>query len=211
MEMGWRQEKKQQTKQKILQVSAQLFLNKGYANTSVNDIVAEADISRMTFFNYFSDREALLTALAIDWVCGYVERFDNFKGSDSFTSFADLAEQLDERLEFLQKEKEFLLILVNNTDLFSGSRKQNADLLTDQRLQEVYRRRLDIVDKAQYEGRLRDDIPAKEILWMYDMLRNNIVARWLAGEIAIEQFRGEFGNAVALFNRGLQPVSLAIV
>jgi hypothetical protein len=37
------------------------------------------------------------------------------------------------------------------------------------------------------------------------MLRNNIVARWLAGEVTIEQFRSEFGNAVALFSRGLQP------
>lgn len=203
--MSWRQEKKQQTKQRILRVSAELFRGKGYTATSVNDIVAAAGVSRMTFFNYFSDREALLTALAIDWVCGYVERFDDFKESDNFASFAALAERLDKRLEFLQQEKEFLLILVNNTDLFSGSRKQNADLLADERLQKAFTNRLDIIGRAQQAGALRSDIPAAEILWMYDMLRNNIVARWLAGELTIEQFRSEFGNAVALFSRGLQP------
>ncbi|MCJ8346380.1 TetR/AcrR family transcriptional regulator [bacterium] len=47
------------TKNKILVNSSQLFWLKGYKNTSINDIIKKAEISKGSFFHYFSDKKSL--------------------------------------------------------------------------------------------------------------------------------------------------------
>ena len=51
------------TKDKILQVSFQTFLNKGYENTSMNDLVKATGISKGAFYYYFSNKKALYNAI----------------------------------------------------------------------------------------------------------------------------------------------------
>ena len=48
----------------ILDQAFALFLSRGHDNTSLNDIIAEAGISKGAFYHYFPSKEALLTALA---------------------------------------------------------------------------------------------------------------------------------------------------
>ncbi len=51
------------TKEKILQVSFQTFLNKGYENTSMNDLVQATGISKGSFYYYFANKKALYNAV----------------------------------------------------------------------------------------------------------------------------------------------------
>ncbi len=53
--------KKAKTKEMIYQTALQLFTEKGFANTTVDEIAAKADIAKGTFFNYFPRKEAVLT------------------------------------------------------------------------------------------------------------------------------------------------------
>jgi AcrR family transcriptional regulator len=48
----------------ILNQSLALFLSRGYDNVSLNDIIADAGISKGVFYHYFLSKEALLAALA---------------------------------------------------------------------------------------------------------------------------------------------------
>jgi AcrR family transcriptional regulator len=48
----------------ILDQAFALFLSRGYDHTSLNDIIAEAGISKGAFYHYFPSKEALLAALA---------------------------------------------------------------------------------------------------------------------------------------------------
>ncbi|MBV8279934.1 MAG: TetR/AcrR family transcriptional regulator, partial [Verrucomicrobia bacterium] len=48
----------------ILNHSLALFLSRGYDNVSLNDIIADAGISKGVFYHYFLSKEALLAALA---------------------------------------------------------------------------------------------------------------------------------------------------
>jgi AcrR family transcriptional regulator len=48
----------------ILNQSLALFLSRGYDNVSLNDIIADAGISKGVFYHYFPSKEALLAALA---------------------------------------------------------------------------------------------------------------------------------------------------
>lgn len=55
-----RDKKKIETKNKIFEVAGILFKEKGYDNTTVDEITKEAGIGKGTFFNYFPAKEALL-------------------------------------------------------------------------------------------------------------------------------------------------------
>ena len=47
-------------KEKIIEVSEQLFLEKGFSNTSVEDITNTLGISKGSFYTYFDSKDALL-------------------------------------------------------------------------------------------------------------------------------------------------------
>ncbi len=55
-----RQEQKEKTRQKLLEVSLQLFVRKGYAGTTVRDIAESADVSVGLLFHYFPSKQAIL-------------------------------------------------------------------------------------------------------------------------------------------------------
>lgn len=52
------------TREQILEAAKQQFAAKGYANTSIADIVKAANVGRRTFYLHFSDKEAVLNELA---------------------------------------------------------------------------------------------------------------------------------------------------
>jgi AcrR family transcriptional regulator len=54
---GLRARKKIQTRLALARAAMQLFEERGYAATSVDDIAAAANVSRRTFFRYFSAKE----------------------------------------------------------------------------------------------------------------------------------------------------------
>src|SRR5882724_1461831 len=55
-----RQEQKEKTRQKLLEVSLQLFVRKGYAGTTVRDIAESADVSVGLLFHYFPSKQGIL-------------------------------------------------------------------------------------------------------------------------------------------------------
>src|SRR5437667_4130693 len=52
--------RKRETRDAILREAAKLFDDKGFAAATVDEIVARADVSKGTFFNYFKRKDDLL-------------------------------------------------------------------------------------------------------------------------------------------------------
>lgn len=61
-----RSEKKQQTRDSILKAAVSLFREKGFEDTTVQEITKEAKVAKGTFFNYFPTKESIMQALAED-------------------------------------------------------------------------------------------------------------------------------------------------
>ena len=66
--VGRRERKKQLSRQAILKAAQQLFIDRGYKETSVADIMNGADLGTGTFYNYFQSKEEVLMALLGDSV-----------------------------------------------------------------------------------------------------------------------------------------------
>ena len=52
-----RERKKQETRLRLLRSAWQLFREKGFDNTTVEDITEAADVGKGTFFNYFATKD----------------------------------------------------------------------------------------------------------------------------------------------------------
>lgn len=63
---GLRARKRRETKQRIARAGLRMFLANGYEATTLEMIAAAADISRRTFFHYFTSKEEVLTAWEYD-------------------------------------------------------------------------------------------------------------------------------------------------
>lgn len=61
-EEGLRERKRRETLQRISEVGLSLFLAKGYDATTLDEIAAEAGISRRTFFYYFKSKDEIILA-----------------------------------------------------------------------------------------------------------------------------------------------------
>ncbi|SHM14668.1 TetR/AcrR family transcriptional regulator [Chryseobacterium polytrichastri] len=70
--------KESAVRERILDVTSQLFAKQGYNSTGINQIISEAEIARASLYNHFPSKTDLLHA--------YVERKDEnwFKELDSF-------------------------------------------------------------------------------------------------------------------------------
>jgi TetR/AcrR family transcriptional regulator, fatty acid metabolism regulator protein len=61
--MGRRDEKKASKLRRLEAAGEQAFLEHGYAGATIDQIAAEADVARGTFYLYFKDKDALFAAL----------------------------------------------------------------------------------------------------------------------------------------------------
>ncbi len=68
---GLRERKKRRTRSTLIDVAAELCLQQGYDNTTVDQIASAADVSARTFSRYFPTKDAVIAAIA-DEVDEYV-------------------------------------------------------------------------------------------------------------------------------------------
>ena len=62
------QQRSEETKSKIMESAIKLFSNKGFNSASVDDICAEAGISKGAFYHHFESKQALFLALLDGWL-----------------------------------------------------------------------------------------------------------------------------------------------
>ncbi len=61
---GRTEKKKRKARERIVEVAAELFMERGAKSVSMDEVALAADVARRTLFNYFASKEELLYAAA---------------------------------------------------------------------------------------------------------------------------------------------------
>jgi AcrR family transcriptional regulator len=145
----------------LLIVAARHFASKGYAGTSLNNLIAEAGWGKSSFYHYFSNKRRLhdhvvgtLTARLLDGV--QVPEIEKLPGSQFWAVMAELLEALG-RAARRHPETRYL------GEMFHAPASGDDGRLRDLRRQvELWLRRAIVHGRAV--GAVRDDIPQQLLI-----------------------------------------------
>lgn len=197
--MNRRERKKAETRAKIITCAISLFREKGFMNTSMEEIAEKADIAKGTLYNYFPDKEEILV--------GYFQNYIAKHGQEFFDSLKDIPgieAKLSKFLDFLTTiitvEKELAEIYLQfrmktflDYDPFNNPRRSGLEPFLVMILQE-----------AQANKEIRTDIPALvlsrylQFLIRSSLLSNVFSREPLASETLKAQLIGLFLNGAKI-------------
>ncbi len=144
-------------RERVLEAAEQLFAERGFAGTSVQQIAEMAGVSKATIFHHFENKQALYCAV-VERVCAGTRHALETLLSDEHGQALDQlrAYRRQDMEEMLTHARVVRLIL---RELTMGEDAQ-AKALVDQVFGQHYLRLKALVIRAQREGMLREDIDA---------------------------------------------------
>jgi AcrR family transcriptional regulator len=132
--------KKERTKQQLAEAAAELFNERGYAATTVDDIVAAVDVSPRTFFRYFPTKEDLVVALGATSLDNFLEALRSRPREESLQAAVAnaIGESLAAGWEDTAKVRSFLALLAETPVLRArwleeayGKRDRMAEIVAE--------------------------------------------------------------------------------
>lgn len=157
--MGRREKKKEATRQDIFTAAAKFFVEKGYDETSVDDIAEAADVAKGTFYYHFKSKDDVLLGLSMQYMVRLGATIDQQLESDR----SPLA-ILHEMLQGMAKDTQANRAIARKyyAAVFSQFSKQfEVDYRDDPAiLHNIIKR---VVAAAQKAGEIRKDVDAGEL------------------------------------------------
>lgn len=173
-----------QTKSKIISAAWRLFYERGFENTSVEEIVALSGTSKGSFYHYFDGKDALLGTLSTLFDEKYEELIPKITGE---MSSVDALMYLNKEL-FLMIENSISIELLSRllaTQLFARGERQLLD-----RNRTYFKLLFKIVKDGQASGELRRDVSANEIVKAYALIERALMYDWClcSGEYSLAAY-----------------------
>ena len=163
---------KKGVKSRIASAAWQLFYEKGYNGTTVDDIIELSGTSKGSFYYYFSTKDELLNTLSLI-LDDYYEELEK-KMNPEMNSFSKLL-YLNYEMHRMMEEKISIDLLASlySTQLVS---ERESHLLDQNR--NYYRLVNQIVDEGQKRGEIRQDVTVSEVTRYYAMCERALVSDW---------------------------------
>nr|WP_321498811.1 TetR/AcrR family transcriptional regulator [uncultured Methanolobus sp.] len=160
--MSLREKKKKETRNRIFEISGRLFKEKGFENTTVDEITKEAGIAKGTFFNYFPTKESLLTyfreqkeEFIINIMKEQISR--DVPSSEKIRAFLVLV------AEYYEKDKEILRLLAfEHRKMIMSSGHKPADHAAGKKKHDFFINVLtDFIQEGKAKGEIKSGIDPK--------------------------------------------------
>ena len=181
------------TRGKIIEAAWKLFYERGYDETTVDEIIEASATSKGSFYHYFDGKDALLSELS------YL--FD--EKYNALAKTLDPAQNSFEALMYLNRE---LFTMIDNSismellaRLYSSQLVTHGERHLQDRNRTYFKLLRQIVARGQERGELRADIPATEIVKRYALCERALIYDWCL-------CNGEY--SLSAYARDLMPIFL---
>lgn len=167
-----RERKRVETRERIFDAALRLFAERGYLETTVEDITEAADVGKGTFFNYFRTKEHVLAQYGeerIEQISRALERVRS--GGESVLS---VLEELTANLAGQSSESPELLRSVFAAHLSCAPVR--AEL--QKRIHRARKLMGEIFAVGQQRGQIRRDIPASDLGQLVRLIFMGVTIAW---------------------------------
>lgn len=199
--LGTRRERRSaELRERLFRSALYLFAQKGFAETTVEDITEAADVGKGTFFNYFPSKDHILLAFS-DMQLGKLEELvAHFRNSNQ--SLGEFIQALTQRMteEPLRNPGMIRALLL-------GYLSSNAvrEVMTEKQ-ERALALHTQIMEIAQSRGELRTDLPAIEIAHVF---RQTIFGTLLMWSVTADTtLRERIRAALHMVWSGIAPTNL---
>ena len=175
------------TREKIINTAWKLFYEEGFAETTINDIIREADISKGTFYYYFRSKDDLLGTLS-EILDREYKRLED-EEPEGLNSFDKLIWLNYEVHSFMEKTMDYRLLAY----LYSAQiiKESFSALLNRNRYYYRYVER--IMDEGRKSGELIDTMSVSDMVRYFGMGERALVTEWCMnnGNFSLGEFSRE--------------------
>ena len=160
------------TREKIINTAWKLFYEEGFGETTINDIIREADISKGTFYYYFRSKDDLLSTLSeiLD------REYQRLEGEEpeGMSCFDRLIWLNYEVHSFMERTMDYRLL----SYLYSAQivKESFSALLNRNRYYYRYVERL--MEEGRNSGELTDRMAVSEMVRYFSMCERALVTEW---------------------------------
>lgn len=166
--MGLREQRKADLRKLILTVCGRLYRERGYDETTIADIVREVGISRQTFFNHFSGKDAVLTQLGLAWLRqqAAVPRLDA-RGRRSQSILAGSRQAVLAQMRAIEADADFMRLVFTRCGVLFPQAVPDAGRLGADQARPLFDNLAMVMRAGQEAGEIRDDLDPLQIAELY--------------------------------------------
>lgn len=159
-------------KEEIKDAAWELFYEKGYEETTINDIIKKANTSKGGFYYYFKAKDELLNSLYSFFDREYEKFYENMdKNLNSLVQLKQLSQYVSYFIE--GNVSAGLLSALYQSQL--ATKKQDCFLNPDRYYNRLVRK---IIAEGQEKKEIRDDITVEELAHHVLLLERGIIMDW---------------------------------
>jgi AcrR family transcriptional regulator len=191
--MGLRERKKLIRLQRIVAAARQLFIDKGFTTTTIQDIAAEADVGLGTLYLYAKSKEDLLVLVFKDDILKMID--------ESYAAISPGEPLIDQLMAFFDGHINYHLQdqVLSRTVLkelsFSTTEQRRQDI--DQITNSTYAKLMKLIERARRDGRLDKQVYTGTMAWSTFALYYHLLLGFLCGFHTEVEFRKSLRNALA--------------
>ncbi|RJS48054.1 MAG: hypothetical protein CIT03_10205 [Methanobacterium sp.] len=104
-------------RRELLDIAEQLFLEKGYQETRVKDIVKKADVSQGTFYYYFPSKEGILDEITDKYINIIIESMEEISRKDNLNALEKLVRIFQFSLSFRKDTRSIMQYIHDEKNL----------------------------------------------------------------------------------------------
>lgn len=169
-----RKRKKEETRLKIIDIAMHMFRTRGFDATTMDQIAAEADVAKGTLYNYFPQKEAIISEYWQDSV-----KTTSAQIATMLHSLPDTKSRLKalfrKAAEWLKKQDVITSVYIRYRMQNIGDCEKNKSLRSG--FEDIL---ISLISVGQEAGDIRNDVDVRQLAGYLEMMYLLVCLRWLA-------------------------------